>query len=151
MRLTDKSGVLTCKIISTLTCRFTVELTLNSCSNDLLSPVKGKELSHPGIIVFTNINLLSFPQHPPCLLRCSENKKSWNDFPPRPGFHGGGHFQPLEKNGKLIRPRLLFLFLNFQIRHFYIGFARKIQRKIFNILKCLFLFYGSIFKGNVIK
>ena len=46
------------------------------------------------------------------LQRCSENKKSWNDFPTRPGFHGGGHFQPLEKTGKFCVCVSLFEFSN---------------------------------------
>ena len=55
-----------------------------------------------------------------------------------PDSHGGGHFQALEKTGIKIRGRFLFLFSYFQIIRFYIGFARKIQRKYFRILKSIF-------------
>ena len=46
--------------------------------------------------------------------------------------------QPLEKKGIEIRGRFLFLFSYFQIIRFYIGFAQKIQRKDFRILKSIF-------------
>ena len=64
-------------------------------------------------------------------------KKKWKLVLPHPDSHGGGHFQPLEKNGIKIRVRFLFLFSYFQILRFYIGFARKIQMKHFRIFKSI--------------
>ena len=45
-----------------------------------------------------------------CRLRCSEHLKKWKIVLTHPDSHGGGHFQPLEKNGIEIRGRFLFLF-----------------------------------------
>ena len=79
-----------------------------------------------------------------CTVRCSENLKKWKIVLAHPDSHGAGPFQPLEKNGIEIRVRFLFLFSYFQIIRFYIGFARKIQRKDFCILKSIFECGGVI-------
>ena len=52
---------------------------------------------------------------PTSTIRCSENLKKWKIVLAHPDSHGGGHFQPLEKNGIKIRGRFLFLFSYFQI------------------------------------